>query len=109
MNLPDERTILLTLTTAIAGGLLLTMLARHLKVPAIVLLLQFPIKVFRDQTLPVNRFSGGNQQKVVLAKIVTVDPEIIVFMSRLGGSMSAQRPRSIDGSARWRRKAVRVW
>jgi NhaP-type Na+/H+ or K+/H+ antiporter len=39
MNLPDERTILLTLTTAIAGGLLLTVLARHLKVPAIVLLL----------------------------------------------------------------------
>jgi NhaP-type Na+/H+ or K+/H+ antiporter len=39
MNLPDERTILLTLTTAIAGGLLLTVTARHLKIPAIVLLL----------------------------------------------------------------------
>jgi ribose transport system ATP-binding protein len=40
---------------------------------------QFQIKVSKDQTLPVNRFSGGNQQKVVLAKILTVDPEIIVF------------------------------
>ena len=40
---------------------------------------QFQIKVSREKALPVNRFSGGNQQKVVLAKILTVDPEIIVF------------------------------
>jgi len=40
---------------------------------------QFQIKVSKDQALPINRFSGGNQQKVVLAKILTVDPEIIVF------------------------------
>ena len=29
--------------------------------------------------MPVSRLSGGNQQKVVLAKIFAIDPEIIVF------------------------------
>jgi len=39
---------------------------------------QFQIKV-SDRTMPVNRLSGGNQQKVLLAKILALDPEIIVF------------------------------
>jgi ribose transport system ATP-binding protein len=29
--------------------------------------------------MPTNRLSGGNQQKVVLAKISAVDPDIIIF------------------------------
>lgn len=38
----------------------------------------FQIKV-SDNSMPVSRLSGGNQQKVVLAKILTIDPEIIIF------------------------------
>jgi len=38
----------------------------------------FQIKI-TDPDLPVNRLSGGNQQKVVLAKVLGVDPEIIIF------------------------------
>jgi ribose transport system ATP-binding protein len=29
--------------------------------------------------MPVSRLSGGNQQKVVLAKVLATEPEIIVF------------------------------
>jgi ribose transport system ATP-binding protein len=39
---------------------------------------QFQIKV-SDRSMPVSRLSGGNQQKVLLAKILALDPEIIVF------------------------------
>ena len=39
---------------------------------------QFQIKV-ADRSMPVSRLSGGNQQKVLLAKILALDPEIIVF------------------------------
>jgi ribose transport system ATP-binding protein len=39
---------------------------------------QFQIKI-SDRAMPVSRLSGGNQQKVLLAKILGVDPEIIVF------------------------------
>src|ERR1700693_1161710 len=39
---------------------------------------QFQIKV-SDRTMPVSRLSGGNQQKVLLAKILGLDPEIIIF------------------------------
>jgi ribose transport system ATP-binding protein len=39
---------------------------------------QFQIKV-SDHSMPVNRLSGGNQQKVLMAKILALDPEIIVF------------------------------
>lgn len=39
---------------------------------------QFRIKI-GDRSMPVNRLSGGNQQKVALAKIFAVDPEIIIF------------------------------
>ena len=39
---------------------------------------QFQIKV-PDRSMPVNRLSGGNQQKVLMAKILALDPEIIVF------------------------------
>jgi len=39
---------------------------------------QFKIKI-SDYSMPVARLSGGNQQKVVLAKILTIDPEIIIF------------------------------
>jgi len=39
---------------------------------------QFQIKV-TDRSMPVSRLSGGNQQKVLLAKILGLDPEIIVF------------------------------
>jgi ribose transport system ATP-binding protein len=38
----------------------------------------FQIKI-TNPDLPVNRLSGGNQQKVVLAKVLGVDPEIIIF------------------------------
>jgi ribose transport system ATP-binding protein len=38
----------------------------------------FQIKV-SDYAMPVAQLSGGNQQKVVLAKILTIDPEIIIF------------------------------
>jgi ribose transport system ATP-binding protein len=38
----------------------------------------FQIKI-TDPDLPVSRLSGGNQQKVVLAKILGIDPEIIIF------------------------------
>ena len=38
----------------------------------------FQIKM-TDPDLPVNRLSGGNQQKVVLAKVLGVNPEIIIF------------------------------
>jgi ribose transport system ATP-binding protein len=39
---------------------------------------QFQIKI-SDRAMPVNRLSGGNQQKVLLAKILGLDPEIIIF------------------------------
>jgi ribose transport system ATP-binding protein len=39
---------------------------------------QFQIKV-SDRSMPVSRLSGGNQQKVLLAKILALDPEIIIF------------------------------
>ena len=39
---------------------------------------QFQIKV-SDRSMPISRLSGGNQQKVLLAKILALDPEIIVF------------------------------
>ncbi|MGA8659375.1 MAG: sugar ABC transporter ATP-binding protein [Chthoniobacterales bacterium] len=39
---------------------------------------QFRIKI-GERSMPVNRLSGGNQQKVALAKIFAIDPEIIVF------------------------------
>jgi ribose transport system ATP-binding protein len=39
---------------------------------------QFQIKI-PDRSMPTNRLSGGNQQKVVLAKISAVDPDIIIF------------------------------
>jgi ribose transport system ATP-binding protein len=39
---------------------------------------RFQIKI-PDRSMPVSRLSGGNQQKVVLAKIFAIDPEIIVF------------------------------
>jgi ribose transport system ATP-binding protein len=39
---------------------------------------QFQIKV-SDRSMSVSRLSGGNQQKVLLAKILALDPEIIVF------------------------------
>jgi ribose transport system ATP-binding protein len=39
---------------------------------------QFQIKV-SDRTMPVSRLSGGNQQKVLVAKVLGLDPEIIVF------------------------------
>jgi ribose transport system ATP-binding protein len=32
-----------------------------------------------DRSMPVSRLSGGNQQKVVLAKVLGIEPEIIVF------------------------------
>jgi ribose transport system ATP-binding protein len=32
-----------------------------------------------DRFMPVSRLSGGNQQKVVLAKVLATEPEIIVF------------------------------
>jgi ribose transport system ATP-binding protein len=39
---------------------------------------QFQIKV-SARSMPVSRLSGGNQQKVLLAKVLALDPEIIVF------------------------------
>jgi ribose transport system ATP-binding protein len=39
---------------------------------------RFQIKI-PDRSMPVSRLSGGNQQKVVLAKILATDPEIIIF------------------------------
>jgi ribose transport system ATP-binding protein len=39
---------------------------------------QFQIKI-PDRSMPTSRLSGGNQQKVVLAKISAVDPDIIIF------------------------------
>jgi ABC-type sugar transport system ATPase subunit len=39
---------------------------------------QFQIKI-SDRAMPVSRLSGGNQQKVLLAKILGLDPEIIIF------------------------------
>jgi ribose transport system ATP-binding protein len=39
---------------------------------------RFQIKI-PDRFMPVSRLSGGNQQKVVLAKILATDPEIIIF------------------------------
>src|ERR1700722_6063215 len=39
---------------------------------------QFQIKV-ADRAMPVSRLSGGNQQKVLVAKVLGLDPEIIVF------------------------------
>ncbi|HEY0791999.1 MAG TPA: sugar ABC transporter ATP-binding protein [Chthoniobacterales bacterium] len=39
---------------------------------------QFHIKI-SDPSMPVSRLSGGNQQKVVLAKILAVEPEVIIF------------------------------
>jgi ribose transport system ATP-binding protein len=39
---------------------------------------QLQIKI-PDRSMPVNRLSGGNQQKVVLAKVLATEPEIIVF------------------------------
>ena len=39
---------------------------------------QFQIKI-PDRSMPANRLSGGNQQKVVLAKITAVDPNIVIL------------------------------
>jgi ribose transport system ATP-binding protein len=39
---------------------------------------QFQIKV-PDRSMSVSRLSGGNQQKVLMAKILALNPEIIVF------------------------------
>jgi ribose transport system ATP-binding protein len=39
---------------------------------------QFQIKV-PDRSMPVGRLSGGNQQKLLMAKILALEPEIIVF------------------------------
>jgi ribose transport system ATP-binding protein len=39
---------------------------------------RFQIKI-PERSMPVSRLSGGNQQKVVLAKILANDPEIIIF------------------------------
>lgn len=39
---------------------------------------QFKIRV-PDYSMPTSRLSGGNQQKVVLAKVLAIDPEIIIF------------------------------
>jgi ribose transport system ATP-binding protein len=39
---------------------------------------QFKIRI-PDPSMPTGRLSGGNQQKVVLAKVMAIAPEIIVF------------------------------
>jgi ribose transport system ATP-binding protein len=39
---------------------------------------QFKIRI-SDPSMPTGRLSGGNQQKVVLAKVMAIAPEIIVF------------------------------
>jgi len=39
---------------------------------------QFQIKI-PDRSMPTSRLSGGNQQKVVLAKITAVDPDTIIL------------------------------
>ena len=38
----------------------------------------FQIKV-ADRSMPVSRLSGGNQQKVMLAKVLGIDPEIVIL------------------------------
>jgi ABC-type sugar transport system ATPase subunit len=57
----------------------------------------------------VIELSGGNRQKVVIAKSLVQTPKLIIFDNRRAASTSERSARFISSSISWPTKAWRLW
>jgi len=57
----------------------------------------------RQPRMPLSAFSGGNQQKLVLAREIDCDPQVLLVASQPAGSTSARSSSSTGG---WSRCAI---
>lgn len=64
------------------------------------------VKIGRPED-PVNTLSGGNQQRIVLAKWLATEPKVLILDSPTVGVDVGARAGSSPSSTSWRRKAWR--